>query len=232
MTDDKKKENSLIPIGSTDIVRVSNSLAITQKILNEIQQRFDPLAWWQTIDDNLKLALYANIIYGESIKKHLGIRRDFPGEKRLFLGKQIESIQNLDIITIESILQLKFLHARGFNLSNIKPIEQLTSLTRLDLSYNQISDISPLNTLTNLTYLGLVDNNISELNPLTSLNNLTRLFLYNNQISDIRPLSALSNLTCLSLSNNQITDVSPLKSLTNLTTFRFERKSNERFYIT
>ena len=68
MTDDNKKENSLIPISSTDIVRVSNSLAITQKILNEIEQRFDPLAWWQSVDDDIKMVLYANIKHIKEVK--------------------------------------------------------------------------------------------------------------------------------------------------------------------
>ena len=39
MTDDNKKENSIIPINSTDLVRVGNSIEITNKIIKEHEER-------------------------------------------------------------------------------------------------------------------------------------------------------------------------------------------------
>ena len=39
MTDDNKKKNSIIPINSTDLVRVGNSIEITNKIIKEHEER-------------------------------------------------------------------------------------------------------------------------------------------------------------------------------------------------
>jgi hypothetical protein len=94
---------------------------------------------------------------------------------------------------------------------------KLSSLTELDLSYNQISDIKPLASLTNLTFLDLSADQISDIKPLASLTNLTTLYLGGNQISYIKPLASLTNLTLLNLMGNEISDIKPLASLTNLT---------------
>ena len=40
MTEDDKIENSIIPIGSTDLVRVSNSISVTNKLLTESKFQF------------------------------------------------------------------------------------------------------------------------------------------------------------------------------------------------
>ncbi|MDY3538242.1 hypothetical protein PG275_09540 [Riemerella anatipestifer] len=70
MIGDNKKENTIIPIVPTGLVKVGNSLAITNKILNEIVQRnvIDPLKWWQDIEDDLKIALYINLNHYDEIK--------------------------------------------------------------------------------------------------------------------------------------------------------------------
>ena len=39
MTDDINKENSIIPISSTNLVRVGSSIEITNKIIKELEKR-------------------------------------------------------------------------------------------------------------------------------------------------------------------------------------------------
>ena len=80
----------------------------------------------------------------------------------------------------------------------------------LHLHENQISDISPLQNLTSLTWLRLWVNQITDISPLQNLTSLTELHLGNNQISDISPLENLTSLTRLELEKNQISDISPL----------------------
>jgi internalin A len=196
MDNNNENNTSIIPISSTGIVRVSNSLAITQKILNELQQRFDPLAWWQTLDDDMKMALYANIKCGEEIKECFDRGYDYfdkqilDDQLKTVINLGIGAINNLGIGIIKSILQLNLLHIISkFNISDIIPIKVLTNLTHLDLGSNKISDISPLTTLTNLTDLYSLENEISDISPLTSLTNLTSLHLRENEISDIGSLA-------------------------------------------
>ena len=59
---------------------------------------------------------------------------------------------------------------------------KLSSLTELNLNFNQIIDIKPLQSLTKLTVLRL----------------------YYNQIRDIKSLQSLTNLTSISLTGNPI----------------------------
>jgi internalin A len=87
---------------------------------------------------------------------------------------------------------------------------KLSSIEELDLSNNKISDIKPLQSLTNLTRLYLGGNQIKDIKPLESLTNLTGLYLNKNQISDIKPLKSLTNLTGLFLNENQISDIKSL----------------------
>ena len=249
MTEDNNIENSLIPLGSTGIVRVSKSLAITQRILNEIELRIDPLYWWKTLNDDIKILFFANLKYSEEIKKvfegKILYSKFLEDQLKSIYNLDIETIKYLDIETIKSILQLKFLYVSEFNLSNlipalkdltnltkfylrtiekldISPLTTLTNLTVLDLGYNKISDIRPLTKLTKLTVLHLDMNEISDITPLATLTNLTVLSLWVNKISDISPLTKLTNLTYLELGRNQISDISPLASLFNLTYLRLD----------
>ncbi|NQT12774.1 MAG: leucine-rich repeat domain-containing protein, partial [Planctomycetes bacterium] len=102
-------------------------------------------------------------------------------------------------------------------ISDISPLQGLTSLAWLRLASNQISDVSPLKGLTSLTYLGLLTNKISDISPLQGLTSLTELSFGSNKISDGSFLARLPGLTSLDLTLNRITDWSFLAELPRLT---------------
>ena len=117
-----------------------------------------------------------------------------------------------DIAPLESLTSLTTLLLGDNLISDLTPLKSLTNLTGLSLSGNQVSNLSPLKTLTNLTWLNLSGNLIVDPSPLESLTDLKRLYLSNNQISDIASLKSLKNLAWLTLSNNplsqqQISDI-------------------------
>ena len=144
----------------------------------------------------------------------------------------------IDQITKESILNLRTLVGKGFGIvnltgleyakklgviwlrdnqiSDVSPLQNLTSLQLLDLVRNQISDVSPLQNLTSLQHLDLIRNQISDVSPLQNLTSLQSLYLNDNQISDVSSLQNLTSLQYLELSRNQISDVSSLQNLTSL----------------
>jgi internalin A len=99
-------------------------------------------------------------------------------------------------------------------ISDLKPLANLTNLTNLNLGGNQISDLKPLANLINLTNLNLGGNQIGDVKPLANLTNLTELGFYSNQISDIKSLSKLNNLTFLALGSNRIVDVKQFANFT------------------
>jgi Leucine-rich repeat (LRR) protein len=196
MDNNNENNTSIIPISSTGLVKVSNSLAITHKILDELQQRFDPLTWWQTLDDNMKMALYATKLDEEMeelfVPDLFDCRVVLKFSYRNIKNLGNAAINNLDIGTIKSILQLNSLIIiKESNMSNIIPIKELTNLTHLHFN-SEITDISTLTTLTNLTHLHFESNKISDISPLTTLTNLTYLILDDNKIS-VQQIEYLKN---------------------------------------
>ena len=110
-------------------------------------------------------------------------------------------------------------------ISNIRPLQNLTKLTHVSMSGNQISDITPLQNLTKLRILLIGANQISDITPLQNLTELDHIRLYRNQISDITPLQNLTKLKYLLFHSNEISDISPLTGLTSLESL--DLRSNE-----
>ena len=96
-------------------------------------------------------------------------------------------------------------------------IQNLTSLTELNLITNLITDISLLSGLTSLQLLELGGNSISDISPLNGLTSLQRLHLNFNLITDISALSGLTGLKNLVLDGNPgISNIQPLLDNTGL----------------
>ncbi len=92
-------------------------------------------------------------------------------------------------------------------------IQNLTSLTTLDLWKNSITDIRALSGLTSLTFLSVGGNSVSDINALNGLTSLRTLYINANSITDISPLRGLTSLTFLNFRENSISDISVLSSL-------------------
>ncbi len=101
-------------------------------------------------------------------------------------------------------------------ITDLRGLENFTSLEILDLSDHAVTDIAPLQGLTKLTSLSLAGNPVSDVSPLAGLTNLQLLILSGSQASDYSSLSSLVNLQVLLLDNSTITDLSPLAGLINL----------------
>jgi small GTP-binding protein len=144
----------------------------------------------------------------------------FPKElKQLRLGGARGENWNVsDGRFLEKLTSLTTLDLRYNQLSDGRFLEKLTSLTTLYLSSNKISDGRFLEKLTSLTSLDLSSNKISDGRFLEKLISLTTLYLRDNQISDGRFLEKFISLTTLDLSFNQINDGCFLEKLTSLTT--------------
>ena len=125
------------------------------------------------------------------------------------------------LVGIQNLTSLTFLDLGNNLITDISPLSGLTRLTSLHLYNNSISDIGPLRGLTRLRWLTLRNNSITDISALSGLTRLRELYLrFNNSISDISALSGLTSLTSLELDNNLITDINPLSGLTGLVDLR------------
>jgi internalin A len=127
-------------------------------------------------------------------------------------GRGISNLSGLEHCTSLTQLDLSW-----NQVADLTPIAGLTGLTSLELDYNEIGDASPLVGLTGLEWLSLDDNDVSDISPLAGLADLEYLFLYGNRISDLSPLSGLTGLAYMWAPDNQISNISPLSGLSSLT---------------
>ena len=105
----------------------------------------------------------------------------------------------------------------GNKIGDISPIQHLSQLQVLDLSWNPITDFTPLSQLVQLRELALRGNAISQVEFISNLPNLETLTLMGAEMSDITALASNAKLRRLTLSDNQnLSDISALEGLTNL----------------
>lgn len=119
------------------------------------------------------------------------------------------------------------LTARHKAIANLTGLEACTSLTRIDLAYNDVSDLSPLANLTGIRQLELGygsplaeqginmqatgTNLITDLSPLANLANLTYLNIGGNTgVASIAAISTLASLRELWMGSQAISDWTPL----------------------
>jgi len=106
---------------------------------------------------------------------------------------------------------------RQNELDNLKGLEILTKVQKLDLYLNQIEDIDHIGDLKTLIWLDLSFNSIRRPAGLDNLINLRDLYLVKNKITKIENLDHLVNLTQIELGANRIRVIENLDKLTNLT---------------
>ena len=124
-------------------------------------------------------------------------------------------------ITQQEMLQLTWLSAAEWGLTDLTGLESATNLEYLDLGGNQITDIRPLAGLIQLTWLSLRHNQVQDITPLTNVTLLTYLDLsYNYTIESLEPLGGMIRLRILDLINNRVKDLTPLANMTELRDLR------------
>jgi len=101
-------------------------------------------------------------------------------------------------------------------------LDCLSSLQEIDLSYNQITTVRKIQPIATLTSLFLHQNAIKDISWLSVLIWLRTLNLAYNDIMDVSPLVNLSSLIDLQLQHNNIVDIESLSSLVWLQSLKLE----------
>jgi len=123
--------------------------------------------------------------------------------------ESLEGAQNL--IALEKLILSSFP-----SLSDLSPLQGLTSMTSFGVSYCGVSDISPLQNMTEMTWIDLSHNTISSLSALSGMTKVQSLYVsYNNltTLEDLRPVAALEVLDATS---NDITDIGAVSAMSKV----------------
>ena len=138
-------------------------------------------------------------IGGNKVKLLDGISRIPRIETLVISNNPISSLYPLSSYT--GLINLK---ADGCkNISSLDALEDMSSLTTLDVSNTSITDYLPLAGM-KVKNLTASDNALTDLTSLTNVNSLEILELSNNTIIDVIPLVGLSKLKVLNLSGNYV----------------------------
>ncbi|MBI1358258.1 MAG: hypothetical protein GC160_28315 [Acidobacteria bacterium] len=110
------------------------------------------------------------------------------------------------LLLLHQLPQELHLDLSGTEVTDLSPLQGLSSLASLDLSVTEVTDLSPLQGLSSLTSLSLSSTEVTDLSPLQGLSSLTSLKLWGTGVTDLSPLQGLSSLTSLSLLGTEVTD--------------------------
>ena len=120
-------------------------------------------------------------------------------------------VRNLS--ALQYCVNLEGLEIDGSQVSDLRPLANLTKMRGLRVSDSLVSDLSPLAGLQNLAFLELSGNRIADISALQNLSKLERINLAVNQVADFSPLYGLQNLVMLRINYNAATDVTGLKDI-------------------
>lgn len=130
----------------------------------------------------------------------------FTGLKDLFLGpgelNDLSPIAGLDLVSLRASIN---------KVADLRPLEKMTKMDRLDLGRTAVRDITPLRTLVNLTELQLDDTMVDDIAPLDKLTKLERVSLKNTPVKSLEPLRGHKKLRFLYIGGTTITDISPVQ---------------------
>lgn len=156
----------------------------------------------------------------QAIRNEIGIPDTMPlttAHMRMLTRLKAVKQSIADLTGLEFATNLKRLDLRGNNqLSELRPIANLTKVSWLSFSETKVQDLNPLAKLTDLATLYIWSTPVSDLEPLTALTSLIAIDAGGCKISDVTPLTSLTQLKYLQIRSNLIEDVTPLGSLTQL----------------
>lgn len=101
----------------------------------------------------------------------------------------------------------------NMNISNLKPLAELTDLIEVYFSNTLIDDVSPLRNLNKLENIVCSGSKVRSLEPLRYASNLKEINCLATQINDISVLANLKNLNKLNLGETNITNIDTLSGL-------------------
>ncbi len=189
MEENEINNESLIPINN-DLVRVENSITITNKLIGEIN--YSKFKWWDLLEPEWK-----NIFYNQGAykKAHNCFEPDY---------KQKDIPSNLNELELNEILNLETLYCDKSTITDFTPISRLTKLKYLFLNHTSLDSLKKIEfIIPNLLSIELNSTKINSISLLKSADNLEQLSIYHCLINNLTPLADVKTLKNLYLSTSE-----------------------------
>ena len=210
-------KNQIVHLKNNSLAKVSSTLALTNKLLQEIENRNTlPSNDFRVSIPDANFQMYLTLVFGIVITnnsvtygdiKHIE-KIDYDDTFIFSEGPNPQLIQPKSLEGIQHFTALNYLDC-SYNQITELDVSQNVALTYLNCSNNQLTDLDlPQNTA--LTYLNCSNNQIKDLD-VSQNKGLTKLWCGNNQLTDLG-VSQNTALTLLWCKNNQLTDLDVSKN--------------------
>ncbi|HEX3345572.1 MAG TPA: leucine-rich repeat domain-containing protein [Polyangiaceae bacterium] len=131
--------------------------------------------------------------------------------KDIFFGPgEYDDLTPLQKLTTLMSLRLSYSHVK-----DLHAIEGLKSMDRLDISHTLVGDeqLKAVGSLVNLTELMLDEDVVSDISPVANLKKLEKLSLKKTGVKDLTPVSQIKTLKFLWIADTPVTDITPVQPL-------------------
>jgi len=135
----------------------------------------------------------------------------FTAVKDMFLGQGDYD----SLAPIQKLTSIESLRASLSQVKDLRPLEGLKRMDRLDLSHTLIGDddLKSVGQLVNVTELMLDEDSVSDLTPIANLKKLERLSIKKTRVQNLAPIASLRSLKFLYIAESAVSDISPVQPL-------------------
>ncbi len=197
-----------------NVDKEKQDLKIVSIYTTKLSRKEELKAWWNALPAPWKLLFGADVPISDEY--YLYDVWEIGDSTLLIRGHEVKDTINL-MSYIMKIVDKKELNLSGTRrLYDLSPLNELTHLIKLDLSYTDITDLFPIRSLTTIEVLNCSGTKIEDLSPLKYTSSLRELYIDNTPVNSIRVLENFTNLRVLHLQHTVIDTLPAISSLRSL----------------
>jgi hypothetical protein len=161
--------------------------------------------WWAGLSPEWKEVLGSDISVREGLQ--LSDIRQFSDSTYLIESEEVTDSLRIINFVIKAANKRTIDLSGNYMIQDLKPLNQLKQLERLDLSGSAIKDLFPIRNITTLTHLNCSNTLVEDLSPLRYSKSLSELSISNTSVQEIDVLENFAGLEALNLSHTVIDSI-------------------------
>jgi len=197
-----------------NIDREKRDLKIASIYTTKLSRKEELKAWWTALPTPWKLLFGAEVPISDDY--YLYDVWEVGDSTVLIRGHEMKDTFNI-MSHISKIVDKDEMNLSGTRrLYDLSPLNELTHLRKLDLSYTDITDLFPIRSLTTIEVLNCSGTKIEDLSPLKYSSSLKELYIDNTPVYNIMVLENFNRLQVLHLQNTVIDSLPAIDMLKQL----------------